>query len=136
MSVEKTAADAVQIRLDPARDEDCYVPSADRLFASVAKCLGAACTGIVLTGMGDDGCRGLAEIQQVGGLTFAESPETAVVYGMPRRAVAAGVVDRIVPLHRLVDEMEQWVQGGVVDAPGAAKAVAAQMDQHERRERS
>ena len=136
MSVEQTAGDTLKIRLDPACDEDRYVPSADRLFASAARCLGSACTGVVLTGMGDDGCRGLGAIQQAGGRTFAESPETAVVYGMPRRAVAAGVVDRIVPLETLAAEMEQAVRCGSDSTRAQASAVAIDVEQHERRERS
>jgi len=61
--------------------------------------------GIVLTGMGSDGVEGLRAIREAGGLTLAESEETCVIYGMPKAAVEAGVVDRAVPLTRVADEI-------------------------------
>ena len=59
----------------------------------------------VLTGMGSDGVEGLRAIRQTGGRTFAESEESCVIYGMPKAAVEAGVVDRSVPLARMADEI-------------------------------
>ena len=55
--------------------------------------------------MGSDGVEGLRAIRQAGGVTLAESEETCVIYGMPKAAVEAGVVDRTVPLHRMADEI-------------------------------
>jgi two-component system chemotaxis response regulator CheB len=73
-------------------------PSVDRLFAAVARAVGRAACAVVLTGMGRDGGEGAAAVKAAGGLTLAESEETAVVYGMPRAAVEAGAVDEILPL--------------------------------------
>jgi two-component system chemotaxis response regulator CheB len=60
---------------------------------------------VILTGMGNDGSRGIRVVHDQGGYVIAESDETAVVYGMPREAVATGIVDRVVPLHRVSREI-------------------------------
>lgn len=77
---------------------DRYVPSADVLFSSCAPLFGSRMLAVVLTGMGNDGSKGVVEVKNRGGYTLAESEDTAVVYGMPREAVATGCVDRAVPL--------------------------------------
>ena len=82
-------------------EQDRYVPSADRLFASVAKTVGKNAVGVILTGMGDDGVAGARKIVEAGGTVVAESESTAVVYGMPGAAVRAGVVSRSLPLPEL-----------------------------------
>jgi two-component system chemotaxis response regulator CheB len=74
-------------------------------MASVAKAFGSHALGIVLTGMGSDGVEGLRAIRGAGGRTMAESEETCVIYGMPKAAVEAGVVDQSVPLPRMADEI-------------------------------
>ncbi len=60
---------------------------------------------IILTGMGADGVEGLRAMHQAGSRTYAESEETCVIYGMPKAAVEAGVVDQAVPLYRVADEI-------------------------------
>jgi two-component system chemotaxis response regulator CheB len=80
-------------------------PSVDVLMASVAKTYGARALGVVLTGMGSDGVDGLRAMREAGGRTLAESEETAVIYGMPKAAVEAGVVDKVVRLDRMADEI-------------------------------
>lgn len=77
---------------------DRYVPSADRLFTSLANVAGKNTIAVILTGMGDDGVEGAKAIVKKGGIVIAESAETAVVYGMPQAAVRAGVVRRSLPL--------------------------------------
>jgi two-component system chemotaxis response regulator CheB len=77
---------------------DRYVPSADRLFTSLANHSGKNTIGVILTGMGDDGVEGARALVAAGGTVIAESAETAVVYGMPQAAVRAGVVRRSLPL--------------------------------------
>lgn len=84
-------------------------PSVDRLFGSVARAVGRRSCGVVLTGMGQDGRAGIAEIKRAGGLTLAESQETAVVYGMPQAAVETGAVDAALPLPGLAARLaEHW----------------------------
>ena len=83
---------------------DRYVPSADRLFRSIASGAGnARVYGVVLTGMGDDGLAGARAIRDMGGKVIVESQETAVVYGMPGAVARAGLADEILPLHVLGD---------------------------------
>jgi two-component system chemotaxis response regulator CheB len=88
----------LRVRVFPPASTDRYYPSADRLFASAAQAVGAATICVVLTGMADDGARGALEVRRAGGVVLAESEETAVVYGMPRAAVAVGAVHRSLPL--------------------------------------
>lgn len=76
-------------------------PSVDVLFRSVAKHAGRNALGIIMTGMGDDGARGLKEMHDAGAYTIAQDEETCVVYGMPKEAARLGAVDRIVPLQQI-----------------------------------
>jgi two-component system chemotaxis response regulator CheB len=78
-------------------------------MTSVAKAFGARCLGVVLTGMGSDGVAGLRAIREAGGRTLAESEESCVIYGMPKAAVEAGVVDRVVPLSGVADAIIEAV---------------------------
>ena len=95
----------VKVWLDDEPGSALHRPSADVLMASVAKAYGARALGIVLTGMGADGVEGLRAIRAAGGRTLAESEETCVIYGMPKAALEAGVVDRSVPLAQIADEI-------------------------------
>lgn len=76
-------------------------PAADVTFSSAAQHFGARCLGIVLTGMGKDGARGLAAIKAAGGTTIAQDKATSTVYGMPKAALELGVVDTVAPLERI-----------------------------------
>ncbi len=84
---------------------DMYVPSADRMMASVAEACGPATLGIVLTGMGNDGSRGVVEIKQRHGRCLAESRESAVVFGMPQEAIRTGAVEMALPLGKMAEEI-------------------------------
>lgn len=76
-------------------------PSATHLFRTVAEVFGSGGLGVMLTGMGDDGVTGLRALKAAGGLVLAQDEQSSVVYGMPREAVASGVVDRVVPLAQM-----------------------------------
>jgi two-component system, chemotaxis family, protein-glutamate methylesterase/glutaminase len=76
-------------------------PAADVTLASVAQHYGARCIGVVLTGMGKDGAKGLAAVKAAGGATLAQDKTTSTVYGMPKAAVELGVVDTVAPLERI-----------------------------------
>ncbi|EYF00350.1 protein-glutamate methylesterase/protein-glutamine glutaminase [Chondromyces apiculatus] len=93
----------VRVKVGPPVSGDRYVPSADRLFRSVAQVAGTRAVGVILTGMGDDGVIGARAIRAAGGTVVAESEETAVVYGMPGAAVRAGVVNESLPLSAIGD---------------------------------
>lgn len=90
-------------------ETDRYAPSADRLFTSAAALAGERVIGVVLTGMGDDGSRGVAAIKKAGGLVLVEAEETAVVYGMPRAAQNAGRVDYTLPLRDLAQRLTELI---------------------------
>jgi two-component system chemotaxis response regulator CheB len=78
-----------------------HKPSVDVLFRSTARAAGANATGIIMTGMGDDGARGLREMHDVGALTFGQDEASCVVYGMPKEAMKLGAVSREIPLEQI-----------------------------------
>jgi two-component system chemotaxis response regulator CheB len=80
-------------------------PSVDVLFRSAARSAGRNAVGVIMTGMGDDGARGLLEMHQTGSVTIAEHESTAVVFGMPKEAIARGGADIIVPLPGIADQI-------------------------------
>ena len=96
-------------RIAEASPADKYAPSVDRLFASAAKHFGADLLGVVLTGMGDDGRRGVVAVKEAGGTVVVESEETAVVFGMPQQAIRSGVVDAVLPLQQIPAVIESGV---------------------------
>ena len=79
-------------------------PSVDVLFASVARA-GKNALGVILTGMGKDGAKGLQKMHEAGARTLAQDEDSCVVYGMPRAAVRRGAVDKSLPLDRLPSEI-------------------------------
>jgi two-component system chemotaxis response regulator CheB len=82
-------------------------PSVDVLFRSAARSVGSNAVGVIMTGMGDDGARGLEEMKNAGAFTLAQDEATCIVFGMPKEAIARNCVDRIVPLHHLAREIQQ-----------------------------
>jgi two-component system chemotaxis response regulator CheB len=95
----------VTARIVTPEESDRYVPSVDVMLQSCAGIYRNRVLAVILTGMGNDGRKGVQAIKEHGGSVIAESEETAIVYGMPREAVATGVVDRSVPLDRVVSEI-------------------------------
>jgi two-component system chemotaxis response regulator CheB len=91
----------VVTRLAPRSPDDKYAPSVDRMFESAAKHFGQALLAVVLTGMGDDGRRGVRAVRAAGGSVIAESEETAVIFGMPQQAIRTGAVDAVLPLSEI-----------------------------------
>jgi two-component system chemotaxis response regulator CheB len=89
---------SVATRVAPPATSDKYTPSVDRLFSSAAKCFGRDVLAVVLTGMGDDGRRGVTAVKNGGGNVIAESENTAVIFGMPQQAIRTGVVDQVLSL--------------------------------------
>lgn len=80
-------------------------PSVDVLFRSVAEEFSDKATGIIMTGMGDDGAEGLGAIKAAGGLTIAQSEDSCVVYGMPKAATERGYASRVVALDALTNTL-------------------------------
>jgi two-component system chemotaxis response regulator CheB len=100
----------VTARIVAPSESDRYVPSVDVMLQSCAGIYQKRVAAVILTGMGNDGSKGIRVIKEHGGCVIAESEETAIVYGMPREAVATGVVDRCVPLDHVASEI--ILQGG------------------------
>lgn len=76
-------------------------PSVDVLFRSVARAAGRNALGVIMTGMGDDGARGLKEMREAGARTLGQDEDSCVVYGMPKEAMKLGGVERELPLHAI-----------------------------------
>jgi two-component system chemotaxis response regulator CheB len=78
-----------------------HKPSVDVLFRSVAKFAGANALGIIMTGMGDDGARGMKEMHDAGAKTIAQDEASCVVFGMPKEAIKLGAADQTLPLEQI-----------------------------------
>lgn len=83
-------------------------PSVDVLFRSAARYAGKNSLGIILTGMGDDGARGMKELFDTGAFTIAQDESSCVVFGMPKEAIALGGVSKVVQLSKLTDEVVRY----------------------------
>jgi two-component system, chemotaxis family, protein-glutamate methylesterase/glutaminase len=96
----------VVTRLTPRLAEDKYAPCVDRMFESAAKHFGQDLLAVVLTGMGDDGRKGVRAVREAGGTVIAESEETAVIFGMPQQAIRTGAVDAVLPLAEIAPAIQ------------------------------
>ncbi|HUW81807.1 MAG TPA: chemotaxis response regulator protein-glutamate methylesterase [Phycisphaerae bacterium] len=121
------AAYSVQIKSGPLVCR--HRPSVDVLFKSVARCAGPNAVGVIMTGMGSDGARGLLEMKQHGADTIAQDQASCVVFGMPGEAIRLGAADHILPAGRiaakvlsLAEARIQAVAGGYVPPPPAANS--------------
>lgn len=101
MTVAPRPGGGLQLEVQLPATGDRHAPSVDRLFTSMAKALGSRGLGVVLTGMGSDGAAGAVAIHKAGGEVWAESEDSAVIFGMPKEAIATGVVKRILPLDEI-----------------------------------
>ncbi len=88
-------------------------PSVDVLFRSVARYAGMNAIGVIMTGMGDDGARGMLEMKQAKAFNLAQDEESCVVFGMPQEAIKQGGVDRILPLGQLGDEVMRFYKSAI-----------------------
>jgi two-component system chemotaxis response regulator CheB len=85
--------------------QDRYIPSVDAMFGSLAEICGPKLLAVVLTGMGNDGSRGVKAVKSAGGQVLAESEESSVVFGMPREAIATGLVDKVASIDSMAREI-------------------------------
>lgn len=85
-----------------------HKPAVDVLFRSVAECGGADVLAILLTGMGDDGARGMKRLHDGGARTLAQDEASCVVFGMPKEAIKLGAVDAVLPLERMAEAILQF----------------------------
>jgi two-component system chemotaxis response regulator CheB len=94
-------------------------PSVDVMFSSIVSAMGARTIAVLMTGMGEDGARGMGQLHEAGAWTIAQNQETSLVYGMPRAAVALGVVDHQVAQDRIPFAVAKLMQRGARTAAAA-----------------
>ena len=102
-----SVASSNKIELLTLREGDTYRPSCNVLLESMATAFGKCSVGIILTGMGSDGARGLACIRAAGGTTLAQDEASSVIFGMNRVAIERGAVNRVLPLDEIAGAMVQ-----------------------------
>lgn len=104
MTVKRNGAQyVVEVKDGPPVNR--HRPSVDVLFRSVAKCAGRNALGVIMTGMGDDGARGLKEMRDAGAHTIAQDEASCVVFGMPKEAIKLDAAERILPLSRIPEAL-------------------------------
>jgi two-component system chemotaxis response regulator CheB len=96
----------VEVRSAPPVNRHC--PSVDVLFRSVARGAGKNALGVIMTGMGHDGARGLLEMREAGAQTVAQDETSCVVFGMPKEAIKLGGADKVLPLHAIASEISLY----------------------------
>jgi len=105
MKIRRGTSGVVRIGITDAPPENHCKPSADYLFRYVAQVYGSNAVGVIMTGMGSDGVLGLKLMKRRGARIIAQDRQTCTVWGMPRMAVEAGVVDNVLPLHEIAPEL-------------------------------
>ncbi|MBY0460573.1 MAG: chemotaxis protein CheB, partial [Gemmataceae bacterium] len=110
LSVARSGA-ATSVRVRPGEPVNRHRPSVDVMFESCARELGPNCAGAILTGMGDDGARGLLAMRRAGARTVAQDEATCVVFGMPKEAIALGGAEAVLPLDRVADQLLRFTAG-------------------------
>ena len=98
---------SVEVVLSRDTANSLHVPSVDVMTGEVADAFGAAAIGVILTGMGQDGVVGLRKLKGAGGYVVGQDEASCVVYGMPRAAASAGLVDRVVPLEAVARTLRE-----------------------------
>ena len=86
-----------------------YRPCADLTMESAADYAGPMAIGVILTGMGNDGAKGVQAIRAVGGHCIAQDESTAVIFGMPQEAIKTGAVDQILPIDSIYPAIEKRI---------------------------
>jgi two-component system, chemotaxis family, protein-glutamate methylesterase/glutaminase len=97
------------LRFEPLAVGQLYVPSADVLLESVARAFGKQAIGVLLTGMGADGARGLTRLHEAGAATIAQDEGSSIVFGMPKAAIDAGAVDKVLALDEIAPALIELV---------------------------
>jgi two-component system chemotaxis response regulator CheB len=107
-------------RLNDGPPVNRHCPSVDVLFRSVAQNVGPNAVGVILTGMGDDGARGLKEMRDAGAPTIAQDEASSVVWGMPGAAVKLGAVEEVLPLTKVAEAVMRLAETAGAQAVAAA----------------
>jgi two-component system chemotaxis response regulator CheB len=110
MSLEKRGT-SLEVHIDTEPASELYKPSATVLFNSVARISPQKTLGVILTGMGSDGCAGIRALKENGGYVLAQSEASCVVYGMPKAVIDAGLADQILDIDEMSGAILAAVQG-------------------------
>ncbi len=110
LTVFKKLSGSVIVRT-PNKPEHLFMPSADIMMESVLSVYGENTIGVLMTGMGDDGANAMVKIKEAGGITIAESEETAIVFGMPKAAIERGGAKYVAPSYEIADLIVKAVYG-------------------------
>ncbi len=95
----------VRVSIEKSPEEILYKPSVDVSLTSVAECYPSRALGVILTGMGSDGAKGIRAIKQSGGKVLVQSEDTCIVYGMPKAIVDEHLEDKVVPIESMAGEI-------------------------------
>jgi two-component system chemotaxis response regulator CheB len=90
-----------------------FKPSGSYLFGSIARAFKDESLAVVLTGMGDDGTKGLRSLRKAGGKAIAQDEKSSIVFGMPKAAIGAGLVDFVLPLQSIAEKIVAMAEGGM-----------------------
>lgn len=110
-------------RLNDGPPVNRHRPSVDVMFRAVAQGVGHNALGVLLTGMGDDGARGMLEMRDAGAPTIAQDEATSIVWGMPGAAVKLGAAAQVAPLGRIAPLIMDWANSNPARAVGLARQV-------------
>lgn len=101
----------IVVRTKPTSDypQYVYIPSVDLMLSSMAEATAGAMLGVILTGMGSDGFKGMQLLKQKSGVTIAQDEATSTIYGMPKACVDGGVADEVLPLGQIGFEISKFM---------------------------
>lgn len=99
--------EGLRIRVSPRERDQIHAPSVNQLFESASNLCGSRLLAVILTGMGDDGARGMRKVRDNGGRTIAESAQTAIIFGMPAEAIRTGAVQEVLALHQIAPAIQR-----------------------------
>src|SRR5207248_7810608 len=110
MTAVRRSSSYMAIHLSGLPDNLLHMPSVDVMMLSVAEAFHALSMGVIMTGMGADGVRGMEAILRAGGITVGQDEPSCAVYGMPRSCAEAGILQQVVSLHRIPQQIMQAVR--------------------------
>jgi len=105
-----------RIRFKDRIPGEIYHPSCDLLLCSAADVYAENSMGVILTGMGDDGVQGIHKIREANGYTVAQDEKTCAVFGMPKKAIQKGFINRVLPLGKIGIEIIHWAMSGHISS--------------------
>jgi two-component system chemotaxis response regulator CheB len=106
-------SDGIAVRLSPisAYPRNFYIPSVDLMMSTLSEAANGSMLGVILTGMGNDGLKGMQLLKSKGGVTLVQDESTSTIYGMPRACIEGGVADAVLPLSQIGPAIQQICAG-------------------------